>query len=393
MRLIAFALCVCLIVGGMPVVSAEETLRIQHYMGIETFDIKKYDEEHGTINVKAVLSDDLVTPDKVMRRMTEDIADLFIVHSAQPGFRALIEAEIAATIYQEYVPEQFRSYVSVNDLQYAWVIAVRIDQMMTYAVSQKVMSSCGLIPSDFATDFSSLLTQLTNWYQDGTLSGVRILPNENQRDLLVYIVADFLRYTCCQGTIEDVDIDLLTELLRKGEILVSEMERQNCTNSSYPYLLTPCTQEDYIFDSLSTGVLQTTVETSTKRFDETQVLLQCVPDAGMELYLPVVLDVAVFNPNAEHVSMAEKFLKEVQEYHVDLMDVIVTVDANTITNDKAHVTEQMKVRAENVLPRCVVISETYEAWMNQIENVVSTQSLAEGTISVEEFVGKMISGI
>lgn len=377
-----FVVCVVLMmsIGA----HAEEALKVQHYLGHKDAIIEEYNKRHPENEAVVLELGRIATPLDALKQLGNGEIDVYVVHSGQTGFSEMISAPTIMTVEQEWIPDECQALLYVQGVQKGWIVEVDIESMMTFAVSQSVLEACEIDPAVLETNLLGLLTQITEWYKDGTLSGVKLLPGDNQRRLLVYIVTDYLRYVHCHDD-GVIDTELLHELLSAAECLLAEMQTKGCDSAELPYLLTPCTAEDYILDTLETGKLLIEEGGYIARFSEPMIYLQCVPMMGMELKLPVVLKVAVADSQTDNPERVRMFLDDLQSQQQGVTAILKCIGLGETCDCTDHNVDMIE-RMKTLMPSLGVLHEGYEMWVNDSENWAPVVSLVEQRITVDAFI-------
>lgn len=224
---------------------------------------KRFRRGHPEIPVDSVPYWFHLTPGKIaeLLRTGDTTHDIFMQYSHLSGFDKLLDRGFAAdlsssavlTAWAEDLTPVVRQAVTRDGRLMAVPVGIDFTSNNTLAYDEALLADFGIDPADLPGDLPSLLTRLTQWYEDGTLADVRVLEQSKSQAERLYNLVFFCytNYATSDDGWPDYQSPLFLDLMTKCEALIAAMERQQCQREGLPALFQETTLEEWVSGELA----------------------------------------------------------------------------------------------------------------------------------------------
>ncbi len=248
-----------------------------------------------------------------MIRTGDNTYDMFNIRTFERGYSALMEKGFAMDlsssetlrVWADSLLPAVRDAVTVDGKLMGIPVDIDIAPgCPVYAVNEELLNSYGLTFDQLPDDLLSLLAQLTEWYQDGTL--YEVIPfgylhqdnNNVPSSIQNHTLFPYISYAFTQNEWIDLNDPMFTRLMKQAEALIQTMDENNCLQP-YPALFTSLGLSDIVEEQY-----QYRLEPLPKL-----LLLKCFPEA--DFTYSVDLTIAIVNPLSCHKEQALYYMEKV----------------------------------------------------------------------------------
>ncbi len=380
-----------------------------------------------------------------MIRTGDDTYDLFNIRTFERGYRALLEKGFAMDLsssetlcdWADTLLPAVRDAVMVDGKLMGIPVEISINRDSSfYTADEELLDIYGLTFDQLPDDLLSLLTQLTEWYQDGTL--YEVVPfayNHNYPDIPYSIrsrvLYTYFNYASTKNEWIDLTDPMFTRLMEQAEALIQAMSESNCLQP-YPTLLSELPLEQIVSKWKPSSLLPLSK----------LLLMKCYPEADFNYTVDV--SVAIINPLSRHKEQALYYLEEVvknmdvwtsfflcpqtavpvinaateaslvemqkelaewektkagmtpeewREWDMDhYADSLMEDRRNSIARAQADIykiNEEQIARYRSLCPSAVVLSDTQYTFQNQKQVIAAIQQYHQNTITLEEMIARI----
>ncbi len=301
-----------------------------------------------------------LTPSKVadILRTGDDTHDIFMQCTALSGFDTLLDRGFAAelsssevlTAWADDLAPAVRRAVSRDGRLMAVPTFVDFSSTNTLAYDPALLADFGIDPADLPGDIPSLLARLTQWYEDGTLTDIRVLETRPPQAQVLYNFALFTytNYASYDGGWPDYQSPTFTALMAQCEALIAAMERQHCLDAGLPALFQKVSVEEWVNGDLDkqgltflplslaegeaplyfANVTAALMSPLSPRPEQAMTYLEAVAqdlDPIAAMYL--CPDLAQTVEQAEYQERKARYLEQIEEYSSALKDPALLPDS------------------------------------------------------------------
>lgn len=276
---------------------------------ITRFDVdgeetKRFRLSHPEIPVQSVNMGFQLTPAMVSQliRGNDAATDIYMVRTFEAGYSELLKKGFCSDlsgqedIYSEVMrmPPALSSALMVDGQLLGVPVEMEFDPWTALSCSYETLDELGIIFEEIPTNLLDLLDRVLEWYQDGTLDGVRLFDSGDQAfSLTWFVLNNYAHYASANSRPLDYDTPLFKSLLEKCDRLCALSAQQSAPSATSLFLFSTSSPKELLSD-----------------WDESQkAFLPMPPQPGMPPCYPVFLTVAVLNPLSRNKELALTYLQ------------------------------------------------------------------------------------